>query len=198
MNTFPTLSYLRECFDYNPETGVLTWRHRPITHFRTKRACSIWNSRNAGKHAGSPMPLGCLRVSVNDADYYVHRVAFALHHSLEMAQVPALVDHKDCDQANNRAANLRSATKAQNGQNRGAQRSNTSGYKGVYFHKVWKRWSAQIDNNRKRRTLGYFDTPEEAYEAYCAAAKALHGEFANTSSASVAAAIGVPDLSEVA
>lgn len=51
-------------------------------------------------------------------------------------------------------------------------------YKGVSFHKLTGRWSAQIGVNRRLHYLGLFDTPEQAAYAYDAAAKEHHGEFA--------------------
>jgi hypothetical protein len=89
------------------------------------------------------------------------------------------VDHIDGDGLNNRRNNLRVATSAQNGRNRGAQRNNTSGYKGVGWDKSRQKWTAQIKVNGKQKHLGRFDTPEAAHKAYCEAADRLHGKFAN-------------------
>jgi len=55
-----------------------------------------------------------------------------------------------------------------------------SGYKGASWHRTNRRWQARINVNRKQIYLGYYDTPEEAHAAYCAAAEKYHGEFANT------------------
>jgi hypothetical protein len=49
----------------------------------------------------------------------------------------------------------------------------------VTFDKHKGRWLAQIQFNWKNHFLGYFDTPEEAHKAYCAAAVRFAGEFAN-------------------
>jgi hypothetical protein len=87
-------------------------------------------------------------------------------------------DHEDNNPLNNRRSNLRLASIAQNTQNQSKLSTNTSGYKGVYFFKPTGKWRAQIQANWQRKTLGYFDTPEEAHEAYCKAADELHGEFA--------------------
>jgi hypothetical protein len=48
------IAFLRECFDYDPATGALTWRERPLTHFKGKyaqRSCNAWNALRAGKPA---------------------------------------------------------------------------------------------------------------------------------------------------
>jgi hypothetical protein len=87
-------------------------------------------------------------------------------------------DHIDGNGLNNRESNLRSATHTQNMCNRGKQRNNTSGFKGVYFHKRARRWAAQIKLNQRWIYLGLFDEPEEAAHVYDAAALKYFGEFA--------------------
>ena len=55
---------------------------------------------------------------------------------------------------------------------------NTSGFKGVGFSKEKKKWRARIRSKGKVLYLGWFDSKEDAYAAYCAAAKEHHREFA--------------------
>lgn len=90
-----------------------------------------------------------------------------------------LVDHIDNIPLNNLRDNLRLATKATNAYNMKKSKNNTSGYKGVWFHKLSKLWAAEIRINNKKIALGYFHTPEEASKAYDEAAKQYHGEFYN-------------------
>jgi hypothetical protein len=87
-------------------------------------------------------------------------------------------DHRDGNGLNNQRSNLRICTISQNQHNTGKQKRNTSGYKGVCFHKNAKRFIALIMVNRKSTHLGYFNTAIEAALAYDAAAIKLHGEFA--------------------
>lgn len=88
------------------------------------------------------------------------------------------VDHIDGDKLNNNRRNLRWATTHENGRNAKMRSDNTSGYKGVSYHKSNGKWRSRINDCGKNRHLGYFDTAEEAAAAYRAAAICLHGEFA--------------------
>ena len=85
------------------------------------------------------------------------------------------VDHKDRDRQNNRWDNLRLATVSQNRMNCGIK-SRSGLPKGVKFNKG--RYGARIVVDKVDHWLGTFDTPEEACQAYKAAANDLHGEFA--------------------
>lgn len=89
------------------------------------------------------------------------------------------VDHHNENKLDNRKGNLRPCTNAQNLCNRGAQSNNTSGFKGVTWHKRIKKWNAQIMKDGKARSIGYFDDPKKAHEAYCKEAELMHGAFAN-------------------
>lgn len=90
-------------------------------------------------------------------------------------------DHRDNNQTlDNRKANLRVANPKGNACNRGKQRNNTSGFKGVSFRKDCSKWVASIRNNQKLIHLGYFPTKEAAHMAYCKAASRYHGEFARS------------------
>ena len=89
-----------------------------------------------------------------------------------------LIDHKDNDPLNNLRDNLRIADKSKNATNAKKRIDNTSGYKGVWYHKQVNKWCAEIKVNKRKKYLGLFDTAEIAYEAYCKAAKEVYGEYA--------------------
>jgi len=90
------------------------------------------------------------------------------------------VDHRDGNGLRNIRNNLREATKVQNNQNRSIGRNNTSGFKGVSWHKRCCKWQSQIKLNGKVKYLGHYDTAEQAHEAYCDASAKYHGEFGRT------------------
>jgi hypothetical protein len=73
---------------------------------------------------------------------------------------------------------LRIATGAENQRNRGKQKNNTSGYKGVHWNKSHGQYHARTIHNGKEISGGYFDSPREAAAKYNELAKIYHGEFA--------------------
>ena len=79
------------------------------------------------------------------------------------------------DKADNRIANLRIGTKADNGQNqREAHVNSQSKTLGVCWNKRLTKWVAQIKCNGKVRHLGLFSDKTEAAEAYAKAKRELH------------------------
>jgi len=87
-------------------------------------------------------------------------------------------DHKDGNPLNNQLSNLRKCTSSLNQMNRGKQKNNKSGYKGVCWHKPYQKWHAQITVNGKRKHLGYFSDILDAVRAYNKEASKQYGDFA--------------------
>lgn len=164
---------LRQLLDYNPATGVFTWKSREETDQHVK----TWNSKYAGKIAGRTKPngKGYLEIGVEGKLYFSHRLAW-LYMTGEWPEVN--IDHKDTDKTNNRWGNLREATVAQNAWNVDYEPGKLG--RGVNHHPACKSrpYSGQIQVGGKRISLGYFSTAEEAERAYLAAAEKYHGEFA--------------------
>lgn len=92
-----------------------------------------------------------------------------------------VIDHINGDPLDNRRENLRVCVDRQNLRNQSMRRvQKTSAYKGVSQSKNHRRWRASIFVDYKRVHIGYFDTPEQAAEAYDNAARSMHGEYART------------------
>lgn len=88
------------------------------------------------------------------------------------------IDHKDGDILNCQRENLRFVTFSQNQWNKGIQSNNSSGYKGVSWNKLAKKWKVSIRVKTIGIHLGYFSDLDEVAEAYNKAAKAYFGEYA--------------------
>lgn len=166
------VEYLHQCFSYDPETGVLTWKERPREHFANERAWKIINTRHAGKTVQAISDRGYYKVQIGGMKYFVSRIVWAMHYGKWPKE---LIDHINGTRSDNRIANLRESTYSENSRNRGADKCNTAGLKGVSFHKVTGKYQARIND----AYLGLFATKELAHAAYCEAADRLHGEFAN-------------------
>jgi hypothetical protein len=91
------------------------------------------------------------------------------------------IDHIDGNGLNNQRSNLRLATHSENMRNQRLSRNSSSGLKGASWSKSNQRWQAQITIERKHCHLGFYDTPEEAHEAYARASVELHGQFGRVS-----------------
>ena len=149
-----TAERLRELLDYDAETGLFRWR--------------VHRARGAkpGMVAGKPHRKGYTQIKVDGRLYYAHRLAW-LH---TFGRWPALeIDHINGSKADNRLANLREVTRAQNSWNlQRAPRSNrTTGVLGVcVVPSRTKRFVAQIAQHGKLRNLGRFTTVDAASAAY--------------------------------
>jgi hypothetical protein len=88
------------------------------------------------------------------------------------------VDHINGDGLDNRRANTRACTHAQNNMNKGIGKNNTSGYKGVIWNARLNKWVAQIGYKYRGYNLGLFVCKHDAAAAYNKAATEFFGEFA--------------------
>ena len=148
-------------FRYDPLTGDLFW-NAPRPRIRV------------GQKAGYLNRKGYVNLEIYGKHCAAHRLIWLyVTGSMPTKQI----DHINGDKSDNRFQNLRLAD---NGQNRANSKStNKHGLKGL-LHRPWLKknpWQAQIRHNKKQIYLGCFPTKEEAHEAYCKAAKDLHGEF---------------------
>lgn len=88
------------------------------------------------------------------------------------------VDHIDNNGLHNNVINLRWATFEENNCNRGMSCNNTSGYKGVYLHKLSGKYMAYVTTGGKMNYLGLYETKEEAGLKAAEARAIAHGAYA--------------------
>lgn len=154
---------LRALLDYDPVSGNFRWRVKS-------------NSRiKIGTVAGQTDNRGYKRIRIDGLLHLAHRLAWLYVHGVWPS---GFVDHHDLNPSNNAIANLRLATFSTNAANQRLSSRNSSGFKGVYFHRRAAKFCAVIMVNRNTRYLGLFDTAEAAHAAYCEAAREHFGEFA--------------------
>ncbi|MDR3560474.1 MAG: HNH endonuclease [Negativicutes bacterium] len=155
---------LKNILDYNPETGIFTWKVNRGSH----------NCK--GKAAGSIDRKGYLRIKLGNKNYRLHRLVWFYVYG-EWPPDELEIDHKNHIRSDNRIDNLRLATDLETAHNQVRNKRNTSGFKGVCWKPKNKKWYARIVVNRKRISLGLYDSAEKAHRAYCEAADKYHGEY---------------------
>ena len=89
------------------------------------------------------------------------------------------LDHIDGDTLNDHIENLQLCSHAENLRKQRMHKDNSSGYKGVTWHKRDRKWRAQIRVDSKVKHLGYFDDKHDAARAYNEAARKYFGKFAS-------------------
>ena len=117
----------------------------------------VWESKQHGKIRKVWV------IRIDDKAYKASRIIYFMHHGVD--PYPMEVDHKDRNSLNNNVDNLRLGDDVLQGQNKGIQSNNTSGVKGVCWHKGGSKWVAYIKVEKKEKYLGLFTTLKEAAEA---------------------------------
>lgn len=155
----PTHERVREALDYDPETGLFTWRERV--------AICVQVGSVAGSRDGSYW-----RIKLDGKSHRAHILAWfwvtgewPTHH----------IDHIDGDTLNNRFANLRDEPRNVNMQNIVApNRNNQAGVRGVR-RRPSGNWETRLTAGGRTKFIGTYPTPEEASAAYWAAKAEHHG-----------------------
>jgi hypothetical protein len=132
-----TQERLKQLLLYDPETGYF---------YRDGAKCGYDNGR------------GYMKISLEDKEYYLHRLAWLYM----TGSMPSVIDHIDRNKSNNCFSNLREVTLSQNSHNRGMDARNKTGVTGVFYKKQTKQYIAYISVKGQRKHLGVFETLEEA------------------------------------
>ena len=154
-----TQERLKELLHYDPETGIFT---NLTQRGKVKK----------GAVAGSKYSNGYIYIEIDYKRHRAHRLAWLyVYGKFSVNQIDHINEIKD----DNRLVNLRLATNLENQQNVSSlQLNNTSGFRGVCWHKNHKKWQATITINGRCKHLGHFDTAEQASEVYVTAKRELH------------------------
>lgn len=157
-SSLPTISRVSELLSSDPLTGVLTWK--------------VSRGRMAAGSVAGAIGNGYLHVSIDGKNIGAHRIVWALANG---RWPDNFIDHINGERRDNRLCNLRDVTVQVNTQNRTKAAShNSTGVLGVGYHKRAKKFYSSIKASDGAHHLGYFDTAEQASEAYQKAKKLLH------------------------
>lgn len=155
------VEYLRQVLDYNPDTGVITWRARTST-------------RNQVGDVAGAVGQGYRKICVGRTDFLAHVLAWVILHG----RLPdGDIDHVNGDGTDNREINLREVTRSVNNENqKKPHKGNKSGYLGVAKvsrgHNTY--YLASINVNKQTHYLGCFKCPKKASRRYLKAKRELH------------------------
>ncbi len=152
---------IKKVFNYDPNTGH-------FIRLRSRRGDLV------GKICNSCNAYGYIRIQVNGKRYLAHRLAWLYMMGIWPKNQ---IDHINGIKDDNRWCNLREATQSENNYNSIKRKDNSSGYRGVTWHKKDKKWQAQICVNKKYIFLGQFSSKEDAAKVYSVAAKKNFGSF---------------------
>ena len=160
-----TYSRVRDLFDYDPDTGVLT------------RKCNIYSGKNKIQcHAGSVAgtvnkSTGYLVLRVDGVITSAHRVIWLWYYGY----LPETdIDHINRIKTDNCLNNLREVSRSCNRKNTPNPSNNRSGIKGVSFNKRVGKWQSTITGSKNRYHLGYSYDYTEAVALRAAAEEALY------------------------
>ncbi len=154
----PTLEEVSRLLSYDPETGVIRWKVQRAQH-------------RAGALAGYPHK-GHLMIRCLDGNYGGHQIGWLIHTG-RWQPIGSLIDHKNQDGMDNRFANLRLATQAQN------QWNNKRGHVNGVRQTVSGKWEAKTAFHGRRIYIGAtFPSREVALHTRNCVCRILHGEYA--------------------
>ena len=135
-------------YTYDPETGFI--------YNRVKKPILNKDEKN----------YIIFQLTINKKTYNIRGHHFAWYYFYGNCNINQ-IDHINGVRHDNKIVNLRNVTSQQNAMNRIKA-------KGCYWHKNSNKWKSQITINRKIIYLGFFNTEEEARNAYLAAKEKYH------------------------
>lgn len=152
-----TQKRIKELLSYNQDTGIFIWKE------------SLGNRAIVGNIAGSDKPSGYRQIKIDTIPYLSHRLAWLYVYGYLPENH---IDHINRDKSDNRIKNLREVSRSCNIRNSKIRKDNKSGIKGVTLHPVGK-WVSRISTKHKTKTIGYYDSLDEAICARLAAEQCL-------------------------
>ena len=135
-----TQKLLKKLLKYDAETGVFRWKIG-------RRGC------RKGSVAGCKNSYGYIHIMIDWKNYKAHRLAWLYVNGYFPEHD---IDHINGIRDDNRLCNIREVTMQCNMQNCKKRITNSTGIRGVCWHKRARKYMAQITIHGKRKHLGYY------------------------------------------
>ena len=164
MKALPSQSYLKACFAYDSDTGLLSWKKRPAKQGKTSHGGRIFSSRYASNEIKTKFEgrnTNYYQVRLDGINHLVHRLVYKIIHGVD----PLIIDHKDGNGQNNKEDNIRSVSSSENSKNQKLNVKNKFGCMGVRKRSSGRSWEARIVSSGKEFHLGSFECYEDAVKA---------------------------------
>lgn len=145
-----TQGKLKELLNYDPDTGIFTWKVRKAHRVKIGDIAGVVNKDS-----------GYRQIRIDERLYLAHRLAWLYVHGEFPKNETDHINHKRDD---NRICNLRDVTQVENFQNKTMNKANKSGFNGILWVEKDKRWCVQIGFNGRTKYLGYFKDIEDAIQ----------------------------------
>ena len=149
-------------------------------YFELKDDCLYWKnvvhlnqSKLIGQKAGFIHSTGYRHITFMGKQHKAHRLIWLYVYGY----LPKEIDHINGDRQDNRLENLREVTRSQNQLNKSLAKNNTSGTKGVSWHKKSKSWTVRLSVNKQSKNIGYFKDLELAELVAIEARNKYHGNY---------------------
>jgi len=152
-------SELKKFLNYNPLSGIFTWRKSTNTSIKI------------GSIAGSLNQNGYINIVIKKKSYKAHRLA-VLYMTGSMPSDH--IDHENHIRSDNRFINLKDVSQHENNKNASKRKDNKSGVTGIIWNKKYNKWQSRITVNKKLINLGLFEIFSDAINARMNA-EALYG-----------------------
>ena len=156
---YPDQNYLCECFNYNEYSGELTWKKRPLKHFKNSHGMNTFNSHYSYKAVSCKDKDGYIVVRVNNKLLKAHRVCWIIKTGRNPLGV---IDHINEITSDNSWENLQELSNRKNIIKNNSNKANTSGVTGVTFDKCNNKWTVNIEKDNKKYWLGRYTNFENA------------------------------------
>jgi hypothetical protein len=163
MKALPSQEYLKECIDYNPDTGECFWKIRPLHHFKSERSQKTWNTKFYGK------VIGCLSrkylvIVLNNQNYQLSSIVFKIINNVDPELGIICIDGNN---SNLKIDNLKMTTIIDVlNFGRINRKTNKYGFTGVKYDKKSRCYYSKISLKGKIISLSAFVEPEDAGKQY--------------------------------